>query len=197
MASSRHITHTIAMDSDFLNNQFLVAMPNVVAGAFDHSVTLLCEHSSEGAMGLVINRPTDLDLRDMLAHMDIECDALQAPSSILWGGPIQPERGFVLHRPAGHWESTLQLPEGIAITTSKDILEAIGRGEGPAEYLVTLGYAGWGEGQLEQEILDNSWLNAPADSGIIFTTPAGDRWAAAARLLGVDPNTFSGTAGHA
>jgi len=197
MASIAQINHNAGMSNDFLNNQFLVAMPNVVAGAFDHSVTLLCDHTQEGAMGLVINRPTDLDLREMLTHMQIDCKALQAPTSIFWGGPVQPERGFVLHRPAGNWESTLRLNEDVAVTTSKDILEAIGRGEGPAEYLVTLGYAGWGSGQLEDEILANSWLNTPADSGIIFATPSDDRWAEAARLLGVDPATFSGIAGHA
>lgn len=185
------------MDNAFLDNQFLVAMPNVVVGAFDHSVTLLCDHNTEGAMGLVINRPTELDLRDMLAHMDINCAALNAPECIFWGGPVQTERGFVLHRPAGQWEATLRLRENVAVTTSKDILEAIGRGEGPAEYLVALGYAGWGEGQLENEILANSWLNTPADSSIIFTTPSDDRWAAATRLLGLDPGTFSGHAGHA
>ncbi len=197
MASAARITHNADMSDDFLNNQFLVAMPNVVAGAFDHSVTLLCDHSSEGAMGLVINRPTDLDLREMLSHMQIDCKALQAPAAIFWGGPIQPERGFVLHRPAGHWESTLYLEDGVAVTTSKDILEAIGRGEGPAEYIVTLGYAGWGSGQLEDEIMANSWLNTPTDSAIIFSTPSDDRWSAAARLLGVDPSTLSGNAGHA
>lgn len=191
------ITHNAVMNEAYLNNQFLIAMPNVVAGAFEQSVTLLCDHNGEGAMGLVINRPTDLDLRDMLNHMDIACDALRAPESIFWGGPVQPERGFVLHRPAGNWESTLRVNETVAVTTSKDILEAIGRGEGPAEYLVTLGYAGWGSGQLEEEILANSWLNTAADSAIIFSTPSDDRWAAATRLLGVDPAMLSGNAGHA
>lgn len=185
------------MSDATLENQFLVAMPNVVAGEFDHSVTLLCDHNEDGAMGLVINRPTDLDLRDMLNHMDIECDALNAPESIFWGGPVQPERGFVLHRPAGQWESTLRVNSEVAVTTSKDILEAIGRGEGPAEYLITLGYAGWGGGQLEDEILANSWLNTPANSDIIFVTPSDQRWASAARLLGLDPAKLSGLVGHA
>lgn len=185
------------MNSGFLDNQFLVAMPNVVTGAFARSVTLMCDHNSEGAMGLVINRPTELDLRDMLAHMSIDCAALNTPESIFWGGPVQSERGFVLHRPTGQWEATLHLSKDVVITTSKDILEAIGRGEGPAEYLVTLGYAGWGEGQLESEIRANSWLNTPTDSRIIFTTPSDDRWAAATRLLGVDPSTLSSHAGHA
>lgn len=184
-------------DRSYLINQFLVAMPNVVEGAFDHSVTLLCDHNEDGAMGLVINRPTDLDLRDMLAHMDIDCPALNAPEAVFWGGPVQPERGFVLHRPTGGWESTLEIDNGLSITTSRDILEAIGRGEGPAEYLVMLGYAGWGEGQLEDEIRANSWLNTPTEAGIIFATPSAERWAASTRLLGLDPGTLSGAAGHA
>lgn len=185
------------MADGFLRNQFLVAMPNVVGGEFDHSVTLLAEHNAEGAMGLVINRPTDLALHDMLAHMGIGHEGLPADQTVFWGGPVQPERGFVLHRPVGDWDATLALEDDLAITTSKDILEALGRGEGPEDYLVTLGYAGWGEGQLEDEILHNSWLNTPADAGIIFTTPAADRWAAAARLIGLDPSQLSGLAGHA
>lgn len=185
------------MADGFLSNQFLVAMPNMVGGEFDHSVTLLAEHNSDGAMGLVINRPTDLALRDMLAHMDIEHEALSHDHPVFWGGPVQPERGFVLHRPVGDWDASLNLGDDLAITTSKDILEALGRGEGPEEYLVVLGYAGWGGGQLEDEIRQNSWLNTPADSGIIFLTPAEERWSAAARSIGLDPVHLSGHAGHA
>lgn len=185
------------MAETFLSNQFLVAMPNVVGGEFDHSVTLLAEHNADGAMGLVINRPTDLALRDMLAHMGIDHDGLSRERTVFWGGPVQPERGFVLHRPTGQWDATLALEDDLAITTSKDILEALGHGEGPADYLVVLGYAGWGGGQLEDEIRNNSWLNTPADADIIFATPAAERWAAAARLLGLDPSQLSGLAGHA
>lgn len=180
-----------------LRNQFLVAMPNMVGGEFDHSVTLLAEHNADGAMGLVINRPTDLSLHDMLAHMGVEHGNISRDHTVFWGGPVQPERGFVLHRPAGDWDATLDLGGGLAITTSRDILSALGRGEGPDEYLVMLGYAGWGGGQLEDEILQNSWLNTPTDAGIIFTTPATDRWSAAARLIGLDPSRLSGHAGHA
>lgn len=185
------------MADGFLRNQFLVAMPNMVGGEFDHSVTLLAEHNPDGAMGLVINRPTDLALQDMLAHMGIEHAGLPEGRPVFWGGPVQPERGFVLHRPVGDWDATLQLGDDLAITTSKDILEALGRGEGPEEYLVMLGYAGWGGGQLEDEIRQNSWLNTPADTGIIFLTPTADRWTAATRLLGLDPSNLSGHAGHA
>lgn len=185
------------MANGFLSNQFLVAMPNRVGGEFDHSVTLLAEHNPDGAMGLVINRPTDLALHDMLAHMGIGHEGLSRDHPVFWGGPVQPERGFVLHRPPGDWDATLKLGGDLAITTSKDILEALGRGEGPEEYLVTLGYAGWGGGQLEDEIRQNSWLNTPTDAGIIFHTSTDDRWTAAARLIGLDPSRLSGQAGHA
>jgi putative transcriptional regulator len=182
-----------------LRNQFLVAMPGMVDGNFDHTVTLLCEHTPEGAMGLVINRPTTLELRDMLQHMGLETDSLSAePSPVFWGGPVQPERGFVLHNPSdGEWDSTLKLSDALSITTSKDILVAIGQGKGPVQYLVTLGYAGWSAGQLEDEILHNSWLNTPADSAILFQTPTASRWEAAARLLGVDVRLLGTDPGHA
>ncbi len=182
-----------------LRNQFLVAMPGMADDNFGHTVTLLCEHTAEGAMGLVINRPTTLDLRDMLQHMGLEADKLAAePKPVFWGGPVQPERGFVLHNPGdGEWDSTLKLSDALSITTSKDILVAIGQGKGPGQYLVTLGYAGWSAGQLEEEILHNSWLNTPADSGIVFETPTASRWQAAARLLGVDVHLLSTDAGHA
>lgn len=185
------------MNGPYLNNQFLVAMPNVVEGEFDRTVTFLCEHNDEGAMGLVINRPTDLELRDMLNQMDIENSGLKAGKRVFWGGPVQPDRGFVLHQPTTEWESTLTVDNQLCITTSKDILEAIGKDEGPEEYLVILGYAGWGSGQLEREMRHNSWLNTPTDSAIIFGTPTGNRWSAAARLLGVDPAILTGGAGNA
>lgn len=185
------------MRGQYLTNQFLVAMPNVVGGEFNRTVTFLCEHNDDGAMGLVINRPTDLVLGDMLEHMGIEHHGLGSDSPVYWGGPIQPERGFVLHPPSSDWEATLTVNNQMSITTSKDILQAIGRDEGPAQYLVTLGYAGWGSGQLEQEIRHNSWLNTPTDSGIIFGMPSNDRWEAAARLLGLDPAALSSSAGNA
>lgn len=187
------------VENTSLRNQFLVAMPGMVDGNFDHTVTLLCEHTPEGAMGLVVNRPTTLELGDMLQHMGIESGQLTTGSSpVFWGGPVQPERGFVLHSTgAGVWDSTLKLSDAISVTTSKDILVAISQGQGPANYLVTLGYAGWSAGQLESEILHNSWLNAPADSAILFGTPTAARWEAAARQLGVDVRLLSTDAGHA
>lgn len=184
------------MGNGIFRNQFLLAMPGHVGGEFADTVTFIAEHNDEGAMGLVINKPSELSVREMLGHMDIEAHVDQG-LPVFWGGPVQPERGFVLHRDEGQWESTLHIDDGLAITTSRDVLEAIGNGFGPSEYLVTLGYAGWGAGQLEQEMLANSWLNTPAESRIIFEEPVERRWAAAARLLGVEAHQLSGTAGHA
>lgn len=185
-------------EKGFLNNQFLIAMPGVVQGEFDHSVALLCEHSDEGAMGLVINRPTTLRLRDMFTHMELEVsDHVPEEVPVYWGGPVQTERGFVLHNAQGEWDSTLKVSEDVWLTTSKDILVAISEGGGPKKYLVTLGYAGWQGGQLEDEILQNSWLNSPSDTAIIFNTPPAARWAAATQSLGLDPGLLSGQAGHA
>lgn len=187
------------VDNTSLRNQFLVAMPGMADGNFDHTVTLLCEHSPEGAMGLVVNRPTSLDLREMLQHMGLEGSKLSTGAiPVFWGGPVQPERGFVLHsHHTTEWDSTLRLSDTLSITTSKDILVAIAQGEGPTEYLVTLGYAGWSAGQLEEEIMHNSWLNTPADSAIVFKTPTASRWEAAARLLGIDVRLLGTDPGHA
>jgi putative transcriptional regulator len=183
-----------------LRNQFLVAMPGMVDGHFNQTVTFVCEHNTEGAMGLVINRPTTLDLREMLTHMGLKGEKLpDGKLPVFWGGPVQPERGFVLHHTASDetWDSTLRVSEELSVTTSKDVLVAISEGRGPGTYLVTLGYAGWGAGQLESEILSNSWLNTPSDTAIIFSTSPEVRWEAAARLLGVDVRLLGSHAGHA
>ena len=186
------------VENQYFNNQFLIAMPGLLDPHFNHSVTLLCEHSEQGALGLVVNRPTELKLTDMLKHMKLEHPALMNDDHIVyWGGPVQTERGFVIHNEPGRWESSLKLSDKLFITTSKDVLAAIGNGEGPKNFLVTLGYAGWGAGQLDHEILENSWLNTPVDSAILFTTPAPSRWQAATRLLGVDVTQLAGPAGHA
>ncbi len=184
------------MSHGIFRNQFLLAMPGRVAGDFANSVTFIAEHNDDGAMGLVINKPSDLAVRDMLAHMDIEAH-VDKGLPVFWGGPVQPERGFVLHRDEGDWESSLKIAGDLAITTSRDILEAIGNGFGPSAYLITLGYAGWSDGQLESEMLANSWLSTPASEQIIFEAPVETRWAAAARLLGVEAHQLSGLAGHA
>lgn len=184
-------------DKDFLKHQFLVAMPSLDDENFVQTVSLLCEHNDSGAIGLVINRPTDLKLGDMMEQMGLEHGALGDEAIVFWGGPVQPERGFVVHRQPGGWESSLEVGQDLYITTSRDILRAIGQGEGPRDYLVVLGYAGWGAGQLESEILHNSWLNTPVDEQILFRMPARDRWQAATRLLGVDVTQLAGDAGHA
>lgn len=180
-----------------LRNQFLIAMPGLEDDNFSHTVSLLCEHNDSGAIGLVINRPMELDLDTMLDQMGIAHDALEVGTSVYWGGPVAPERGFVLHGKPGGWDSSMQLSPSLYITTSRDILTAIGRGEGPRDFLVALGYAGWGAGQLESEILLNSWLNTPADDEVLFRTEAARRWQAATRLIGVDITQLAGTAGHA
>lgn len=183
---------------DSLTNQFLIAMPAMEDGFFSRTVTFMCQHNEEGALGIVINRPSELTLGSVLQQMNIETDDSEtAQQTVFFGGPVHPERGFVIHEPPGQWESSLRISDNIALTTSRDILEAVARGEGPRHMLVALGYAGWGKGQLEQEILDNAWLNSPMDSSILFEQPAGHRWRAAVEALGVDVALLSSQAGHA
>ncbi|HUP93012.1 MAG TPA: YqgE/AlgH family protein [Solimonas sp.] len=184
-------------ESTSFRNQFLIAMPSLEDENFSHTVSLLCEHNDEGAIALVINRPTELRLSDMMEQMKLEHEALNDEEIVYWGGPVQPERGFVIHRQPGGWESCMEVDEGLFITTSRDILRAIGKGSGPKEFVVVLGYAGWGAGQLETEIMHNAWLNCAVDRQILFGTPARDRWQAATRLLGIDPTQLGGEAGHA
>ncbi len=184
-------------DESYFSNQFLVAMPGLEDENFRHSVTLLCEHSEKGALGLVVNRPTDLRLSDMLDQIGVDHEAMPGDPIVFWGGPVQPERGFVVHTAPGGWDSTLKVDDNLYITTSRDVLGAIGRGEGPSDYLVLLGYAGWGEGQLETEVLANSWLNAPVEQQVLFNLPAAERWIAATRLIGVDISHLASRAGHA
>jgi putative transcriptional regulator len=149
-------------------------------------------------MGIVINRPMNVDLGDVLEHMDIEAqDPVAARLPIFEGGPVQRERGFVIHRPIGEWDAMLTVSDDLGITTSRDILGAIAKGQGPHQVLIALGYAGWGAGQLEQELAENAWLSIPADDQIIFDTPPHKRWEAAAARLGVDLTLLSNEAGHA
>lgn len=181
-----------------LTNHFLIAMPSLTDPNFHQSVTYVCEHNEQGAMGIIINRPLDIHLGDVLQHMDIEADDPRiAHQPVYLGGPVQTERGFVIHRPPGRWEAMLQVSEAIGITTSQDILSAIARGEGPDRAVVALGYAGWGPGQLEKELMANAWLSGPADTSIIFDLPWEKRWEAAAALVGVDINRISAEVGHA
>jgi len=187
------------MEAMDLTNQFLIAMPSLNDPNFSRTVTYLCSHDEEGAMGLVINRPLDMELGVVLERMGMainEAEAADIP--VLRGGPVMPERGFVLHRPPGSWDAVLEVKgSDIAVATSRDILDAIANGNGPEDVLVTLGYAGWGAGQLEQELQQNAWLSGPADQRILFEAPFEDRWESAARLLGVDLERLSGQAGHA
>jgi putative transcriptional regulator len=187
------------MATSSLKNQLLIAMPGLADPNFSRTVSYICDHSDEGAMGIVVNRPSELHLRDVLEHMEIELTDPRAGEQIVYlGGPVQEERGFVLHSPNdGGWKSSIPVTDQIGITTSRDILEAMARGEGPAKALVALGYAGWGAGQLEQELQDNAWLSGPAEPAVLFDLPPQDRWTAAARLLGVDMSLLSRNAGHA
>lgn len=180
-----------------LKGQFLIAMPGLNDSMFSHTVTFICDHSEQGAMGLVINQPLGIDMAEVFAQLECEPAGNGADSPVYCGGPVQPERGFILHAPGTEWESSLQVSNEVTLTASKDIIEAIAENRGPDKYLTALGYAGWSEGQLEQEISENSWLTVPADSAIIFDTPADQRWAAASKPLGIDLNLIPTTAGHA
>jgi putative transcriptional regulator len=199
------------MSADFastqLSHHFLIAMPGLEDPVFAKSVVYLCEHSERGAMGLIINKPGDLSLKHLFEKVELPLtrqDLLQ--SNVLQGGPVQTERGFVLHEPMREansdetgsiYASTLSVPGGLAMTTSKDVLEAMANGAGPQRVLVTLGYASWGEGQLESEIGENSWLTVAADPTIIFDTPIEQRYDKALSLLGLQAWKLSSQVGHA
>lgn len=210
------------MSADFastqLSHHFLIAMPGLEDPTFAKSVVYVCEHSERGAMGLIINKPGDLSLKHLFEKVELPLhrqDLLQ--SNVLHGGPVQTERGFVLHDPVlekdsvdsensnteavatpnSIYASTLSVPGGLAMTTSKDVLEALANGSGPRRVVVTLGYASWGEGQLESEIGENSWLTVPADPAVIFDTPIEQRYDKALSLLGLQAWMLSSEAGHA
>lgn len=182
-----------------LQNHFLIAMPNMDDPFFARSVTYICEHNGEGAMGLIINQPVELSVEDLLTKLEIvvptENQQLEKP--VYTGGPLARDRGFVLHSAEQQWRSSVQLSDDLVITTSKDILEDMGRGNTPSHYLLTLGYSGWEAGQLEQELAENSWLVIPADSDILFHTPSHERWQKALKKLGVDAWQIVSDVGHA
>lgn len=179
-------------------NHLLVALPSLQDGGFAQSVVLLCQHDGDGAMGVVVNRPSEYTLGEVLQQMGIEGadEALQA-QPVMAGGPVHPERGFVVHDGDRAWDSSLALGEGLYLTTSRDVLEAMARGEGPPRALVTLGCAGWGAGQLEQELVEDSWLMVPVREQVLFELPLPQRWQAAAGSIGVDLVNFAGQSGHA
>ena len=182
----------------FLKNHFLIAMPTLMDPNFFHTVTYICEHNRQGAMGIVINQPVELTVAEVVEHLGFSATAgKHLQQSVYRGGPVETERGFVLHKPIGHWESTLSITKTIGLSTSNDIVEALAQGQGPAQCLMALGYAGWGAGQLEQELAENSWLSAPADESVLFETDADKRWEAAAALMGVDIKQLTGAMGHA
>ena len=184
-------------------NQFLIAMPGMAEGTFTGAVVYLCEHTEKGALGLVINKPIDIKLKNLFEKVELSLtrdDLADAP--VYFGGPVQTERGFVLHErqidAASPYNSTLAIPGGhLDMTTSKDVLEALSNGAGPKKILVTLGYSGWGAGQLEDEIGRNGWLTVDAQPEVIFDTPIEQRYDRALSLLGFDPRMLSQEAGHA
>jgi putative transcriptional regulator len=186
-----------------LTGHFLIAMPGMTDPFFSKSVTFICSHNQDGAMGVIINRPTDVTYETLFEKINVELlNSLIAQNPVLYGGPVQPERGFVLHQPAGEWDSTMTISENTALTTSKDILESVAIGAGPEKMLLTLGYAGWVPGQLEQEIAQNSWLSVQAKDvttlhKILYEIQYDDKLNATLALLGVNPAMLSDVAGHA
>jgi putative transcriptional regulator len=191
--------------SSYFTNHFLIAMPGMGDESFAGAVVYLCEHTDKGALGLVINKPIDIKLKNLFEKVELSLDREDlAEVPVYFGGPVQTERGFVLHErlggdegEGGHYNSSLQIPGGLEMTTSKDVLEALSNGAGPKKILVTLGYSGWGAGQLEDEMSRNGWINVGAEPGIIFDTPVEQRYDKALSLLGIDANMLSGEAGHA
>ncbi len=181
-----------------LTDHFLIAMPNMVDPHFSRTLTYVCEHNDQGALGLVVNRPLDMTLSALLSQVDVSHAApMLQKMPVHFGGPVQVDRGFVLHQPVGEWQSTLAVNGRIGLTTSKDVLVAVGNGEGPAKLLVTLGYAGWAPGQLENELAQNAWLTVQAAPEVIFDLPCEERLPAAMQLLGIDFARLSEQVGHA
>jgi len=181
-----------------LANQFLIAMPNMADPNFSRTVTFLFEHNEKGAMGIVINRPTQMHLVEVFQQLRLPCSNQAIEQQpVLQGGPVNIEQGFVIHRHEGKWEYSVTVSDTVQITTSKDILAAMARGEGPPSAIVALGYAGWAAGQLEAELINNAWLTVAADDSVLFDTPYAQRWQAAVGLLGVDASRIGPDAGHA
>lgn len=181
-----------------LTHHFLIAMPNMVDPYFAKSLTYICEHNEQGALGVVVNRPIDLSLQALFERINLQLEPHELHGiPVYFGGPVQTDRGFVLHQPIGEWQSTLSIQNRVGLTTSKDILESLGHGAGPVKVLVTLGYSGWAPGQLENEIKQNAWLTVAAKDAVIFDLPVEARLPAAMGLLGIDFASLSDEAGHA
>jgi len=183
---------------DKFTGHFLIAMPSLDDGFFNQAVTYICEHDESGCFGIIINQEAGITLKQIAKEMKIDTeDDYNKDQPVFIGGPVDQGRGFILHRPAGNWQSSLKVKNNVALTTSKDILQAIAKNEGPEDNIVALGYAGWAAGQLEDEMARNTWLSCPADEQIIFNTPTEERWKAAAKLIGIDLSLLSNDAGHA
>jgi putative transcriptional regulator len=190
------------METVCLANHFLIAMPAMADPNFSRTLTFICEHNNEGAIGIIVNRPTEMKLTELFDRVGVaieedEAESLFKKQPVYFGGPVQTDRGFVLHRPAGQWQSSMTVSEQLALTSSRDILQAMGSDGEPSETLVTLGYAGWTAGQIEWELSQNSWLTVRADPRIIFGMPPDERLPAAMNLLGINFANLSEVAGHA
>ena len=196
---------TAEKTSSFLQSQLLIAMPNLGDPQFEHTVTLICQHNDDGCFGLMINRPMQVTIDDLFEQLNIPVDNTKIKGmQALSGGPVQVEQGFIIHDSPSSgntdekkWENTMIINDDLAVTASKDILFSIAQGDGPENFLLALGCASWAPGQMEQEVLNNSWLNCPVDKQIIFDTPYEKRWHGAVDSLGVDVNFISNVAGHA
>ncbi len=193
--------HAGTMPELNLANHFLIAMPFMQDPVFGGAVVYICEHNENGVLGVVINKPTDMTMQGLFERIDLNLDAaLRAPivnEPIMFGGPVQDDRGFVLHTPGAHYSSSLIVTDQIAFTTSIDVLEAVAAGDGPQRLLVSIGYSGWSPGQLEEEIGRNGWLTVSADPRVMFDVPIEQRYKAAIKLLGIDPMMLTSEAGHA
>lgn len=186
------------MSTDQLTHHFLLSMPTMGDPIFDGTVIFICEHTENGAMGIIVNRPLGITLPTLFSQLSIDLTQSTAKDlPVYFGGPVQTDRGFVLHQPLGNWQSTLAVSDDIGLTTSKDILVAVSEGLGPESLFLTLGYAGWEAGQLEHELAQNTWLSIKADPAIIYTVPSDARYDAALKLLGINRGMLTAEAGHA
>jgi putative transcriptional regulator len=181
-----------------LSRHFLIAMPSMADPIFSRALIYLCDHNEQGAMGIIVNRPLGMTVKALFEQIDLPLARTElAEQDVFFGGPVQTDRGFVLHEPLGNWQSTLAVSEDLGLTTSKDVLVAVSEGGGPDRLLLTLGYAGWEAGQLESELAQNTWLTVEADPEIVFSAPTESRYELAVKLLGIDMAMLSDTAGHA
>ena len=200
--ASGSLMQPVSVQSELnLANHFLIAMPSMNDPIFGGTVVYICEHNDKGVLGVVINKPTDMTMDVLFDRIDLKVTDSLRPSvvdePIMFGGPVQDDRGFVLHSPGGRYSSSLAVTDEVAFTTSIDVLEAVASGSGPQRMLVSIGYAGWSPGQLEEEIAKNGWLTVGADAHVLFDLPVEERYVAAIKLLGIDPLMLAPEAGHA